>query len=83
MTQDYLDNLIRDLTKVGPMPKSEVRRRLEEYRNLVIDDCVKTIGTFTPTCGYGSEEEKGYQNGLIAEENLIKKQLSSLQIRSN
>jgi len=69
----------------APMGVSQWREHGKTYkywsyfRNEVIDECIKAIGTFAPTCGYESEEEKGYQNGLIAEENLIKKQLRRLK----
>ena len=41
-------------------------------------DIIKKIGTFTPTCGYECKEEKGFQKGIIAEQNLIKSKLEKL-----
>lgn len=40
---------------------------------------IKKIGTFTPTCGYECEEEKGFQKGIIAEQNLIKSKIKEFE----
>ncbi len=40
-----LDELIRDLTKVGSISKSEARRRITEYGNERVRECVEGIPT--------------------------------------
>ena len=39
---DKINELVRDFTKVGPMPKSEARRRLVEFEKLIREDENKT-----------------------------------------
>ena len=59
------------------------KEQLKEKEDVMVDfisslrqqDCkalIEMIGTFTPTCGYECEEEKGFQKGIQAEQSLIK-----------
>ena len=43
-----------------------------------VDKIIKQHTSWKPAAGYGSEEEKGFQKGLIAEAKLIEKALTPL-----
>lgn len=74
---------IRDITSVVPMSKSEAKRRLDDIllqqRNEIVSELIKSKHKgFTPTEGYGSEEEKGFQKGLIAQEKCCNENLERI-----
>lgn len=41
--QELLNGLVRDLTKVGSIPKSEARRRIQEYAESVVRERLKKM----------------------------------------
>lgn len=57
--------------------KSFIATILEEERERVMKILDKHRA-WKPTCGYGSEEEKGYQKGLQAEAKLIAQEILSI-----
>ena len=83
MNKELISNFIRDFCAVGKLrAKSEVRRRLNEIlkaqRKEIVEKIEKILtrhSNWKPTCGYESEEEKGYQEGLQAEAGLIEKEI--------
>jgi len=54
------------------------KKALTEQRKSDLDEIIEIVGTFTPTCGHESEEEKGFQKGIQAEQNLIKDKINHL-----
>lgn len=46
MNNELLDELIKDLTKAGSIPKSEAKRRLDEYVVSVIKEAMPKRKTF-------------------------------------
>lgn len=59
--------------------RGEIKNQLKSSLYSLLDEVERQIGTFTPTCGYESEEEKGFQKGIQAEQSLIKGYLSDLR----
>lgn len=66
-----------------PLIKDLLRSALNAQREEIREKILKIIGEFNPTCGYESEEEKGFQKGIIAEQNLIKFKVSTLLSLNN
>lgn len=67
----YIEEKLKDL----------LSHSLQQAREEIMDDVMRVVDrhvAWKPTCGYGSEEELGYQKGLIAEAKLMKKDLSDL-----
>lgn len=59
---------------------------LAEARREWVEETMKVVDRHTawkPTIGFGSDEEKGFQKGLIAEANLLKKDLTDLLTGDN
>jgi len=44
MKNQTLDTLVRDLTSIPPMPKSEVRKRLKAFRDQEIHRALDAVG---------------------------------------
>lgn len=53
---------------------SYITQLLQEERDFVCE-VIEKYQIFTPTCGYESEEEKGFQKGFTAGEKLMQRNL--------
>ena len=58
----------------------EARAREEERERII--GIAEKYKIFTPTCGHDSEEEKGFQKGMTAGEQLFKREIL-VALRSN
>ena len=70
-TGDFADFYIKDIVKVLDKALSSQRKDIVEK----IEKILTRHSNWKPTCGYESEEEKGYQEGLQAEAGLIEKEI--------
>ncbi len=66
-----VDNVLATIDKI----KSEARKEERQSICEEIEGIVKKYKIFNPTCGYESEEEKGYQKGMTAGEKLMQEDL--------
>ena len=73
LTQLFYIQAVKPVYRV--MFEHRVAQFITDLRKHDEEELIKIIGTFTPTCGYESEEEKGYQKGIQAEQSLIKKNI--------
>lgn len=66
--------------------KDFIRHSLADARREWVEETMKVVdrhAAWKPTVGFGSDEEKGFQKGLIAEANLLKKDLTDLLTGDN
>jgi hypothetical protein len=71
-------NLRGGLDYISTNQLKNIKSFLSSSHSRLIDKIVEMIGTWTPTCGYESEEEKGFQKGIIAEQKLIQSKLKQI-----
>ena len=79
-------DLAGELGTLSQLNKDLASHSLAEARREWVEETMKVVDRHTawkPTIGFGSDEEKGFQKGLIAEANLLKKDLTDLLTGDN